>query len=318
MIRRRTHRLTVRCAGAAALVFFGSFAPAQDSTPSDSERWTVFQREEDLSDLIETASLAIRMPIEYSRADVTGKVSVRLAKAVTVDVLWEFTNRALLTRGLTTIQQPGSNALTVVKLADAMPLARLEDSLRGSRAGFVKILAQLAHERTDSVSEAVKLVLTKNGTATSFKDSRSILVADLRANVIQAQRVIAQLDESSDDMNVIEVPVAHSTPTALAALIDRVGNTKKAVFGDKGKGAVLALPESKSVLIVAPSLELDVWRGLIDQFDRAEPVTTINYSPRRFALAETAKLIEQVVHGSPGASDAEPWRLITDSLTGTL
>jgi general secretion pathway protein D len=57
---------------------------------------------------------------------------------------------------------------------------------------------------------------------------------------------------------------------------------------------------------------------LIDQFDRAEPVTTINYSPRRFALAETAKLIEQVVHGSPGASDAEPWRLITDSLTGTL
>ena len=94
MFRGRTQRLTLGCASAAAFVILASFAPAQDSKPSDSERWTVFEREEELADLIDTASLAIRMPIEYSRADVTGKVSVRLPKAVTVDVLWEFTSRA--------------------------------------------------------------------------------------------------------------------------------------------------------------------------------------------------------------------------------
>src|SRR6186713_1773340 len=100
---------------AIALVAGASPLLGQDSKPSDSERWTVFEREEDLSDLIETASVAIRMPIEYSRADVTGQVSVRLPKAVTVEVLWEFTNRALVSRGLTTVQQPGSHALSVVK-----------------------------------------------------------------------------------------------------------------------------------------------------------------------------------------------------------
>jgi len=305
-------------AGMTALVLGGGIVAAQDRKPVPTETWAIVDREQDLAELLDTASLAIGMPIEYVRADVAGTVSVRLPGPVSVDVLWEFVNRTLAGRGLITVQQAGSSALSVVKLADAMPLARLEESMRGARAGFVKVIAQLAHERTDSVNEAVKLVLTKSGTTTAFKDSRSILVADLRANVIQAQRVIAQLDESVDDMNVIEVAVKHSSPTALAALIDRITNSKKAVFGDKGKGAVLALPEAKRVLIVAPSLELDVWRGLIDQFDRAEPVTTINYSPRRFALSETARLIEQVVHGSAGASDVEPWRMVTDTLTGTL
>lgn len=291
----------------------------QTPAKPDTARWTAIDREQELADLLDACSDALGVVIEFSKADVAGTVTIRLPGPVTADALWEFTNRAMATRGLTSVQLPGSPALTVVKIADAPALARLEDSARiATKAGFVKVIVQLGHDRTDSIADAVKLVLTKTGTVTAFKDTRSLLVADLRSNVLQAVRVIAQLDGSFDDMNVIEVPVAHTTPTALAALIDRVANTKKAVFGEKGKGAVIAHPEGNSVLIIAPAIELDVWRGLVSQFDRSEPTTTINYSPRRFALTETAKLIEQVVRGDARVDDGEPWRLVIDPLTGTL
>ena len=213
---------------------------------------------------------------------------------------------------------PGSPGLTVVKLTDAASQARLEESGIATKAGFVKVLLRLDHDRTDSITDAVKLVLSKSGSVTAFKDSRGLLVSDQRANVEQAQRLVMRLDSNLDEMGVVEVPVRFTSPTALAALIDRIGQAKKAVFGEKGKGTVLAHPEGKALLVVAPAVELDVWRTLIDQFDKAEPVTTINYSPRRFALAETAKLIEQVVRGDAKTDDPTPWRLVTDGLTGTL
>jgi len=315
----------MRAVQAGALFLFAALAlnaravSLQTPAEPDTARWTVIDPEQDFADLLDACSNALGVTIEYSKADVVGMVTIRLPGPVTANALWEFTNRALTARGLTSVQLPGSPALSVVKLADAAALARLEDSARiDTQAGFVKVLVQLGHERTDSIGDAIKLVLTKTGAVTAFKDTRSLLVSDLRANVLQAIRVIAQLDSSFDDMNVIEVPVAHTSPTALSALIDRVANTKKAVFGEKGKGAVIAHPEGKSVLIVAPAIELDVWRGLVTQFDRAEPSTTVNYSPRRFALTETAKLIEQVVRGDARSDDSEPWRLVIDPLTGTL
>lgn len=274
--------------------------------------------EVELASLIQMCASFLDVPIEFSRADVTGSVTLQQPHATSAEAIMEATHRALAQRGLTTVQMPGSSGLTVVKLTEAASQARLEEGAVATKAGFVKVLLHLDHERTDSIADAVKLVLSKTGAVTAFKDSRSLLVSDQRANVMQAQHLVDQLDSNLDEMAVVEVPVQHSSPTALAALIDRITQTKKAVFGDKGRGAVLAHPEGKDILVVAPAVELDVWRSLIDQFDRSEAVTTINYSPRRFSLAETAKLIEQVVKPDAKGDDTTPWRMVTDALTGTL
>lgn len=255
-------------------------------------------------------------PIEFNRSEVAGSIGLRLPSPVTRESLWELANRALATRGLTTIQLPGSPSISVVKLVDAAGLARLEArSLAGAKAGFLRVLVELAHERTEGVAEGVKLVLSKSGSAALFKESKSILISDLRPNVEQALRVAARLDGNFAEMDVNEIAVEQASPLELVALIERIMSTKKAVFGEKPAGTVLAHPEGRSVLVIAPAIEMDTWRDLVRRFDRVEPTRTINYFPRRFGVRETASLVEQIV---PVGSDQKGWRVVADELTGVL
>ena len=293
-------------------------APAVAQEPVRVENVWVSPDEVEITHLLDVCAGLIGVPIEFSRTELSGTVTLRQPGFTSAEAVLEATNRALFQRGFTTVQMPGGPGLTVVKVADAAAMARLEESGISTKAGFVKLLVRLDHDRVDSIGEAVKLVLSKAGAVTVFKDARSLIVSDTAANVRQAQTVIARLDANLDELALVEVPLQHTSPTALTTLLDRIGNAKKLVFGDKGRGTLLAHPEGKSVLIVAPVLELDVWRGLIDQFDRAEPVLTRHYSPQRFSLADTAKLIEQVVRGDPKGEDTDPWRMVVDGLTGSL
>jgi general secretion pathway protein D len=142
-----------------------------------------------------------------------------------------------------------------------------------------------------------------------------VLVTDLRPNVEQALRVATRLDGDFAEMDVLEVPIEHASPGDLVALIERITSTKKAVFGEKPQGTVLSHPEGRSVLIIAPAIEMDSWRDLVRRFDRVEPTITQNYFPRRFGVRETASLVEQVV---PVGSDRQGWRVVADELTGAL
>lgn len=277
----------------------------------------LFEPETELAELVDTTSNMLGIAIEYTPADVQGRVMLRLPGPISPVDLLDTMHRALASRGLTTIQAPGSATLSVVKLADAPALARLEES-EPARAGFRKVLVELAHERVDPAVEAARLVLSKHGTVTGFKDARRLLVADLAPHVAQAQRVVAEIDRNLDERAVVEIPLARTSPIALTALIERITNAEKAAFGDRGRGVVLAHPEGRSVLVVAPVLELDRWRGLVEQFDRAEVASTQNYSPRRFALADLARLVEEAVHGAAPADMNEPWRMVVDGLSGTL
>jgi type II secretory pathway component GspD/PulD (secretin) len=293
-------------------------APAEPPTAQEAPKVEIriFSPEEDLADLLDVCAAMLGTAIEFNRAEVSGPIGLRLPSPATRESLWGLANRALATRGFTTIQLPGSPSLTVVKLSEAAGLARLEGmSLAGSKAGFVKCLVELSHERTEGVSEGAKLLLSKAGTIAAFKDSRSVLIADLRPNVEQALRVAARLDGDFAEMDVTEIPLEHATPVDLVALIERIMTTRKAVFGEKPAGTVIAHPEGRSALVIAPAIEMDVWRDLVERFDRVEPTRTQNYFPRRFGVRETASLVEQMV---PAGSDKQGWRIVTDELTGAL
>lgn len=275
--------------------------------------------DQELAEILELCARLSGTPIEYTASEITGPVALRAEGMLTLDGLFEAANRALAARTLTTVHMPGSRSLSVVSLAQAQSVARLEEgSLASLRAGYVRVLLELNHDRTEVVKDAVAMVLSKSGTVTAFKDTRNLLVSDLLPNVRQALRLAREIDGDFEDLNVEEIELRNTNPTALVALIERITNARKAVFGDKGKGTLLALPENKSVLILAPAIEMAVWRDLVGRFDRSEPVFTRNYSPRRFALAETGKLIEAVVHANTKGEGEDSWRLVVDPLTGTL
>jgi general secretion pathway protein D len=310
--------------GRKRLLFAGtlllcSWGPSALAHAQDPTRWTVFEKEPQLIELVDVCAELLHVTIEYTPSELQGSVALRVEGAKRAEELWAIANRTLAGRGFTSVQMAGSDALSIVQLANAASLARLEEADPArSRAGFVKVLRQLQREKAESVATAVQLVLSKSGTVTPLREQNALLLTDFSPNVLQALRVVDVLDGSQEALGVEEVRVRETSSVALVALLERILNAKKAVFGEKIRGTALAAPERGNILVVAPPREIAVWRELIERFDQAEGSFTENYLPRRFGVKETSLLIEQVVHGGTAAESSTPWRIVTDELTGAL
>jgi general secretion pathway protein D len=293
-------------------------APAEPETQAEAaqdQRWILFTQKQELSELVDSCAAVLGMSIEYDPEKLKGGVTMRMAEPLSADALWTLANRALYSRGLASVQTPGSGSLTIVPVTDAPKLARVEPDLAQARAGFVRVLVPLRRDR--GLAEAVQLVLSKAGTVTLLAESNAISVADLRPNVEQAMRTIRLLD-TEPTLEIEEFRPKNAAPTSLAALIDRVRNARKAVTKEELRGTLISLPEEESVLVIAPKAELGLLRDLLQRFDRVEPVTTMHYHPHRFGLAETANLIQRVVPGTARPMEASAMKVVTDELTGTL
>ncbi|MCC7013299.1 MAG: hypothetical protein IT454_12110 [Planctomycetes bacterium] len=290
---------------------------AAPQTPKEEPRWVLYDSEMDLVTLAELCVSGLGLHLEYDRARLEGRVSLDRPGNFSPRELWEVFNRELAARSLASVQPPGHAGFKIVPLADAASTARVESpDLQGALAGYVKLVITLEHRKAEELAEALKLALSKTGgQLTIVRESNALVVSDFRPHVDQALRVLDLLDLPSPTPVTSEMLLREIAPLSMATLLERVVNTRKAI-GSALQGTAIALPESSSMLIVAPAKEVGWWRATIAEFDRPEPVTTLHYTPRRFGLAETARLVEQSVHreGQPPSQ----WRMVEDRLTGTL
>ncbi|MFN5946630.1 MAG: hypothetical protein ACK5Q4_07220, partial [Phycisphaerae bacterium] len=79
-----------------------------------------------LARVVDLAAERMGVRIEYDASLLTGAVTVRGESGLSPQELWDFMNLTLASRGFATIRTPGSETLSVVKLADAAALARAE------------------------------------------------------------------------------------------------------------------------------------------------------------------------------------------------
>ena len=277
--------------------------------------WRLFQHRHELQTLIDCCSVILEVGIEYDPALVSGEVvNARVPGPITAEAIWDLANRALARRGLTSVQAPGSDLLTIVPLKEAAQLARVErQSAFGSLAGFVRVLVTLEFAKPEEAQAAVQATLSAHGSVTAMRDSGSLVITDFRPYVDQALRAVELLDGAPRGTQVEEVPLQDAAPISLVALLDSIQKAEKAALGKALPGTVIAHPERRSVLIIAPAAALSSWRELVQRFDKKETLLTLNYAPRRFGVAETAALVREVVEG--GGQQA---RIVEDDLTGTL
>jgi type II secretory pathway component GspD/PulD (secretin) len=317
-----------RVIAAAALVALAVGVRGQDpaapnqSTPAPHQepRWRITDTSIDLGTLIEISARALNRHIEFERDKVTGNVAVDRPGNFTEAEIWQIANRELYLRGLASVQPPGTDSLRIVPVGDAAALARLEDyDFRASVAGFVKVFVPMAKAKPENLLETIKLLLSKSGgSAIAVREGNALLISDYRPHVEQALRVIEIMEQPQLQPTVEEVSLEHVSAVTMSALIERVVNARKTLVDTPLRGNALPLAETQSMLVVAPPSEMSWWRSTIAEFDRPEPVTTLHYIPRRFGLSDTAKLIEATVHET-GAGDAPgTWKLVQDTLTGTL
>lgn len=309
---------------ACSLVMQGAVATVLLAQP------TVLTGNIPLARLVDLVSAQHKVRIDYDPALLQGSITLRDSNGMTPEQLWDFTNSALASRGWTTIRQPGSEVLSVVKLADAANLARTElaqtetsatpgtaGGEREVRAGYVNELVRVTSRPSKDVINDLRPLLSKQGgNVTAVGDSGLIMISDTVARVEQAKDFLAMLDRSAASLGVEEIPVRNLAADQLVALATQVALKRKAVDGQATPGEVLAGPSGNTVLLVAPASARSAWLALLEQLDQRESAATKTYSPGNFEVGEVASLIEEAV-ADPRSSD-DRFRIVEDELTGTL
>lgn len=285
-------------------------------SPVQDERWYLTDEEVELVELIDTCARGLGLALDYDRSLVQGRVTIRSEGGYTSEGLWALANRLLAAKKLAVVQASGEEALGIVALGEAAKVARVEQDPRVAQAGYVKTLKNLHYAEGEKIAEPLRAVLGGEGSLVQpIKDARTILLAGLKAQVVEALELVRHLDSPTPPM-VEAVVVLNATPTSVVALLERVTKAMEQVGSFKPEGLVLAEPTSGTILVVAPEPEVPWWREQIRRFDQAQPALAREYVPRRFSLRETAKLVEEVARGP--VEGAAGWRMVEDELTGTL
>jgi type II secretory pathway component GspD/PulD (secretin) len=294
---------------------------ASNSQSRSQANWVLSEPEIELRTLLELCTSGLGVHLEYDKAKLDGRVSLDRTGEYSPLELWQVFNREMAARSLATVQPPGHSGFKVVPVADAAGTARVESAdLRDARAGYLKVVVGLDNRAPEELVETLKQMLSKaGGQISAVREARALVISDYEPHLRQALSVIGLLDLPAAQPVTMEFPLEHASPTAVATLLERLVNTRKAV-GAPLKGAALALSDSRDILVIAPASEAAWWRDAIAQLDRPESVVTLHYTPRRFGVAETARLIEATVRpeGAAAAGAGAAWKLVEDRLTGTL
>jgi type II secretory pathway component GspD/PulD (secretin) len=147
----------------------------------------------------------------------------------------------------------------------------------------------------------------------------SLIVTATVSQHQQIQQLLERLEAVPRLEGVMEqVPTRHLDANSLIAMVEKAATVRSTVTEQKLRGKLLPAPDGKKVLVFAPAAETALWLELLAEMDQREALETVSYSPRYFPVDEVGELIEQLA-GAQGSTQADSgWRMIQDSLTGTL
>lgn len=273
----------------------------------------------ELTRLVDLAASRLGLNVEYG-SKLTGSATLRLNTEMSDQELWDLTNWLLASRGYTTVRMGEDGTISVVNLASAASLARLEtpdavltDAGVGA-PGYRAVLAPVHGRRVEDLVAALKpLLSTPGGSVSGLQDSEAVLVADLVPRLRLVLRTLASLEADSVASAPREIGVHNLPADRVITLLKQYSTMREAAGATRIRGELLASPDNRSIVLIAPPDDLDEWSSLVQRFDTAEDLVTVSYTPKYFGVDEVAVSIQKLV----GAGN-EGVRVIADDLTGTL
>ena len=183
----------------------------------------------DLVRLVDRFAQKLQLEVRFERGQLTGTVATRPLENLSDAELWSLTHRALESQGLTTIQLPGEEAITIVKLDEAGNQARFEQQdLSKARAGYVKVLHELRHRSPADVLPTIQQIMSGSGVwAMAVGKTNSILLADLRPKLDQVFELLKVLDVEplATGVPIRVFPIRNRSALELADFLNRLVGT---------------------------------------------------------------------------------------------
>jgi type II secretory pathway component GspD/PulD (secretin) len=296
---------------------------ASVAAPPNASGRVQLPSEMELARLVDLAAARRGVRVEYDAGALKTSVTLRMLDGLDDSSVWQLAKETLQSRGFVLVQREGSGTYAVVRLADAAAQAPvLHEPLPAIGKlpeGFVTCVVRARHRSTKDLGEAIRPLLSKPGGVVAPVPGTDLLMISEFSDRFDALRpVLDVIDAASAGAVVREVLLRNTTSDTLVPLLAQVSAKKEIVTGQKPAGDVLPGSGARSVLVVAPLVEVDRWVALVEQLDAREATQTRAYTPRVFPAADVARLAEQITGvGSAGAGD-ERFRIVVDDLTGTL
>lgn len=271
-----------------------------------------------VSQLVDLCAQQFGVDIEYNPGDAPmgTKLTLRSAAAYTPDELWELTHRMLETRGRTTVLAPGDRRLyRVVPLTDAVGATEAVDEIPDPPPGYIVVRYAIEHADPAQVLAALNEPRPPLWQAALAPDRSGVLVGALTRRHESVEAVVRGLEADAASVEVSLVPIEHADPIAVLASVNA---TKEGLPGRKLTGTLSQGPLATVLLLTAPASEHARWKELIARFDVPQAVTTRSYTPPPFAASELEGLLEQVARDAGPRGSGDRWKLVRNTLTGTL
>ncbi len=237
---------------------------------------TQLDEEVDLARLIDLCAKRSGFAVEYDPNDVAGTIIVREASAITDAELWSLTNELLATRGLASIQRPGTRVLSIVRTEKARGATRVatEGIDADSRASYQSVLLRVKHRDAKSLVESMRSALGREAAAaTAIGDSGLIVVTDYVERIREWIDIMAMVDVPETGVIVESVRLRHVRAPELVATATAMLAAREEPGSRKLRGRPTAVGES-TVVLVGPEEDLRTWKSILDAFD-APPDTRI-------------------------------------------
>lgn len=272
----------------------------------------------ELARMLDLSAERLGIRIDYDPALLKGAVAIRSVDGLTPGQLWEFTNQALAQRGFTTVRASGAEGYSVVRVTDAAQVSMIGDDQAGVLPGYMTRMLEAKNRPAKDIVEIIRPLLSKAGASAGVMgDSRFMLVSDLTPRLGQIETIIAMLDAAGEAIVLEEYLAQRVVPAALVTAAVQVSTKQGAASGSKLPGELFAAPGAGTVIILAPRERMADWRELLAKLDKGAPLETRDYVPKRFGVAEVAKLVREVIATESG-TDIDRASVVMDELTGTL
>lgn len=298
----------------------------------------------DLARLVDLSARQLGVAIDYDAAALRQQaMTLRPTGPIDNRTLWALTNRSLQQRGFVTVALPEMPGLSVVKIEEAARAARMEEAVEvmalasaspqpwKPAAGFRNAVFKLTNISSKEAADVVRSVLSRGGGGGGGEGKQSggvgpigndpqlLLVSETSTRIDEAVGVLVRIDVPDRSTVSREIQVQNLSSAQVAATVAQLASKREAIAGEKLIGEVLAAPNSNRVILISPQRLVPVWQALIEQADRREPVETVAYTPRIFAVRDVGALIQQIAGSVAGAATAdERFKIIIEEPTGTI
>ena len=314
----------VLCHPARADGLVGAEVRVQDVQPAG----TLLNREVTLQQLVDLCAAKGAFEVEYNAAELTGKVTIRVAEPLSETELWALTNEILASNGLASVRRPGSRIVSIVKAGEAAAAARVERadpsdpdarSAVGELGGYQSVVLKARHRDARELVDAIKQVLSKQtGAVAPVGDGGLILVSDYAARIEQATYLLSLLDVPAAEAVVEMIPAKYVKAQELVTAVTGSVAARDEATRSKLRGKPIASVDGATVILTAPAADISTWVSLFAAFDRPPASTTESYLVRGFALEEVSQLIESSCRDTGPQGSGQRWRIVVDGLTSTL